>query len=70
MASEGNAPCTMTRVLERTAQRIAAVASKLEARANAMESAGADRVGNVLEELRTEARELRQCAYQLTGKTY
>jgi len=75
MATTPGSPCTVTRVIERTAERIATSAKKLEARANVIEQdeARADRVdlkSSTAEELRAEARELRACAYQLTGKSY
>jgi hypothetical protein len=60
-------------VIERTAERIATSAKKLEARANELEqnqAAQSAGVGPAIEELRAEARELRACAYQLTGKSY
>lgn len=70
MATTPGSPCTVTRVIERTAERLGESAKKLEARANYIESANLDSIGSTIEELRNEARELRACAYQLTGRTY
>lgn len=68
-----NSPCTITRVIERTAERIAAVAKTLESGAVALrqnmaaQSAGC---GNIATQMERDAKELRQCAFQLTGKAY
>lgn len=69
MANDGNSPCTVTRVIDRTAQRIADVAKKLDASANIINNDGV-KAATLSEDLKRDARELRQCAYQLTGKAY
>jgi CMP-2-keto-3-deoxyoctulosonic acid synthetase len=66
----GNSPCTITRVIDRVAERIAASARKLETRAVAIEDNEAQFSSNTVDELKAEARELRACALQLTGKVY
>jgi len=69
MATEGNTPCTVTRVIDRTAQRVAEVAKTLEA--HAITHAEQESFStNLVEDLKREAAELRQCAVQLTGRVY
>ena len=68
-----NSPCTVTRVIERTAERMAAVAKTLEADATVLRQSNGKTSADVVciaADLDRDARELRQCAYQLTGKAY